>query len=69
MYYGAFQFPNLMINLHPDSVMAYLVYPNGPARTTVVSGQVADSAAWGELKLRPDRAGRQLSGARCPAAP
>lgn len=37
MYYGVFQFPNLMVNLHPDSVMAYLVYPNGPARTTVVS--------------------------------
>ena len=37
MYYGAFQFPNLMVNMHPDSVMAYLVYPNGPGRTTVVS--------------------------------
>ncbi len=37
MYYGAFQFPNLMVNMHPDSVMAYLVYPNGPARTTVIS--------------------------------
>jgi len=37
MYYGAFQFPNLMINMHPDSVMAYLVYPHGPARTTVIS--------------------------------
>ena len=37
MYYGVFQFPNLMVNMHPDSVMAYLVYPNGPARTTVVS--------------------------------
>jgi Rieske 2Fe-2S family protein len=37
MYYGIFQFPNLMVNLHPDSVMAYLVYPNRPARTTVVS--------------------------------
>ena len=36
-YYGAFQFPNLMVNLHPDSVMAYLIYPNGPARTTVIS--------------------------------
>jgi Rieske 2Fe-2S family protein len=36
-YYGVFQFPNLMVNLHPDSVMAYLVYPNGPARTTVIS--------------------------------
>jgi len=37
MYYGVFQFPNLMVNLHPDSVMAYLIYPNGPDRTTVVS--------------------------------
>jgi hypothetical protein len=37
MYYGVFQFPNLMVNMHPDSVMAYLVYPNGPARTTVIS--------------------------------
>jgi Rieske 2Fe-2S family protein len=37
MYYGVFQFPNLMVNLHPDSVMAYLIYPNGPSRTTVVS--------------------------------
>jgi Rieske 2Fe-2S family protein len=37
MYYGAFQFPNLMVNLHPDAVMAYLIYPRGPARTTVVS--------------------------------
>ena len=37
MYYGIFQFPNLMVNLHPDSVMAYLVYPKGPGRTTMVS--------------------------------
>ena len=37
MYYGVFQFPNLMINLHPDAVMSYLVYPRGPDRTTVVS--------------------------------
>jgi Rieske 2Fe-2S family protein len=36
-YYGVFQFPNLMVNLHPDSVMAYLIYPNGPSRTTVIS--------------------------------
>ena len=37
MYYGAFQFPNLMVNLHPDSVMAYLVYPKAPDRTVVIS--------------------------------
>jgi Rieske 2Fe-2S family protein len=37
MYYGAFQFPNLMINLHPDALMTYTLYPRGPAHTTVVS--------------------------------
>ena len=37
MYYGVFQFPNLMVNLHPDAVMSYLVYPRGPDQTTVVS--------------------------------
>jgi Rieske 2Fe-2S family protein len=37
MYYGVFQFPNLMVNLHPDSVMTYRIEPHGPARTTVTS--------------------------------
>jgi glycine betaine catabolism A len=37
MYYGAYQFPNLMLNLHPDCVMYYLGYPRGPSHTTVVS--------------------------------
>ena len=37
MYYGTFQFPNLMLNLHPDSAMYYILYPRGPAHTTVVS--------------------------------
>jgi Rieske 2Fe-2S family protein len=37
MYYGAYQFPNLMINLHPDTVMYYLGFPKGPNHTTVVS--------------------------------
>ena len=37
MYYGAYQFPNLMLNLHPDTVMYYIGYPNGPNTTTVVS--------------------------------
>jgi Rieske 2Fe-2S family protein len=37
MYYGAYQFPNLMLNLHPDCVMYYIGYPKGPAQTTVVS--------------------------------
>lgn len=37
MYYGTYQFPNLMLNLHPDAGMAYIALPNGPAHTTVVS--------------------------------
>jgi Rieske 2Fe-2S family protein len=37
MYYGVFQFPNLMVNLHPDSVMTYLIYPRAADRTTVIS--------------------------------
>jgi Rieske 2Fe-2S family protein len=37
MYYGTFQFPNLMLNLHPDAAMYYIAYPKGPGRTTVVS--------------------------------
>jgi glycine betaine catabolism A len=37
MYFGAYQFPNLMLNLHPDCVMYYIGYPKGPSHTTVVS--------------------------------
>jgi Rieske 2Fe-2S family protein len=37
MYYGSYEFPNLMLNLHPDAVMYYIGYPRGPNHTTVVS--------------------------------
>jgi Rieske 2Fe-2S family protein len=37
MYYGTFQFPNVMLNLHPDAAMVYYALPTGPAHTTVVS--------------------------------
>ena len=37
MYYGTYQFPNLMLNLHPDAGMYYLALPNGPGHTTIVS--------------------------------
>ncbi|MEA2555510.1 MAG: glycine betaine catabolism [Actinomycetota bacterium] len=36
-YYGTFSFPNLMINIHPDSVMYYIGFPKGPNETLVVS--------------------------------
>jgi Rieske 2Fe-2S family protein len=36
-YYGAYQFPNLLVNAHPDCVMYYIGYPKGPGHTTVVS--------------------------------
>ena len=44
MYYGVFQYPNLLLNLHPDSAMYYILYPKGPSHTTVVS----------EYLFRPD---------------
>jgi glycine betaine catabolism A len=37
MYYGSYEFPNLMVNLHPDSMMTYIAMPKGPNHTTVVS--------------------------------
>jgi phenylpropionate dioxygenase-like ring-hydroxylating dioxygenase large terminal subunit len=37
MYYGSYEFPNLMLNLHPDCGMYYVAYPKGPNHTTVVS--------------------------------
>ena len=37
MYYGTFQFPNLMLNLHPDAAMYYIALPRGPAHTTIIS--------------------------------
>jgi Rieske 2Fe-2S family protein len=36
-YYGAYHFPNLLLNVHPDCVMYYVGYPTGPAHTTIVS--------------------------------
>ena len=37
MYYGTYEFPNLMLNLHPDVVMSYIAFPKGPDHTTVIS--------------------------------
>jgi Rieske 2Fe-2S family protein len=37
MYYGSYEFPNLMLNLHPDCVMYYLGFPKGPGHTQIVS--------------------------------
>jgi Rieske 2Fe-2S family protein len=36
-YYGTFSFPNLMINIHPDSVMYYITFPKGPNETLIIS--------------------------------
>ncbi len=37
MYFGSYEYPNLMLNLHPDCIMSYIGYPKGPNHTTVVS--------------------------------
>ena len=57
MYYGAYQFPNLMLNLHPDCVMYYIGYPTGPGHTTVVSEYLfrPETIADPELQARAGR--------------
>ena len=37
MYYGSYEFPNLLLNLHPDCVMYYIGLPKGPTHTQVIS--------------------------------
>jgi Rieske 2Fe-2S family protein len=37
MYFGSYEFPNLMLNLHPDCGMYYIAYPKGPTHTQIVS--------------------------------
>ena len=37
MYFGSYQFPNMILNLHPDCAIVYIGYPKGPNHTTVVS--------------------------------
>jgi glycine betaine catabolism A len=37
MYYGSYEFPNLMLNLHPDCAMYYIAFPRGPRHTQVIS--------------------------------
>ncbi len=37
LYFGAHQFPNLMVNFHPDAVMTYRLEARGPSHTTVTS--------------------------------
>ena len=54
MYYGVFQFPNLMVNLHPDAVMTYLLLPRGPAHTTVVSEFLFRPEAIADPGFRPE---------------
>ena len=38
MYQGSYEFPNLMVNLHPDGMMSYIAMPKGPNHTTVDLG-------------------------------
>ena len=55
MYYGSYEFPNLMLNLHPDCVMYYIGYPKGPNHTTVVSEYLfrPETIAGPEFKPEP----------------
>ena len=54
MYYGTFQFPNLMLNLHPDCAMYYIAYPRGANHTTVVSEFLFRPETIAAPDFRPD---------------
>ena len=54
MYYGTFQFPNLLLNLHPDCAMYYLLFPNGPGHTTVISEYLFRPETIASASFRPD---------------
>jgi glycine betaine catabolism A len=54
MYYGTYQFPNLMLNLHPDAAMYYLALPRGPAHTTVISEYLFRPETIAAPDFRPD---------------
>ncbi len=54
MYSGTFQFPNLMLNLHPDAAMTYLLLPRGPGHTTVVSEYLFRSETIASPDFQPD---------------
>jgi Rieske 2Fe-2S family protein len=54
MYYGAYQFPNLMLNLHPDAAMYYLALPRGPGHTTVISEYLFRPETIASPEFRPE---------------
>ncbi len=54
MYYGTYEFPNLMLNLHPDCVMYYLAFPRGPRHTTVVSEYLFRPEVIGGPDFKPE---------------
>jgi Rieske 2Fe-2S family protein len=54
MYYGTFQFPNLLLNLHPDAAMYYLLLPRGPGHTTVISEYLFRPETIAAPDFRPD---------------
>ena len=54
MYYGTFQFPNLLLNLHPDCAMYYLLFPQGPGHTTVISEYLFRPETIAAASFKPD---------------
>jgi Rieske 2Fe-2S family protein len=54
MYYGSYEFPNLLLNLHPDCVMYYIGYPKGPSHTTVVSEYLFRPETIGGPNFKPE---------------
>ena len=60
MYYGTFQFPNVLLNLHPDAAMVYTLYPRGAGHTTVVSDYLFAPGHHRRARLRPGSRGRAV---------
>jgi Rieske 2Fe-2S family protein len=54
MYFGSYEFPNLMLNLHPDCVMYYIGFPKGPNHTTIVSEYLFRPETIGGPSFKPE---------------
>jgi Rieske 2Fe-2S family protein len=48
--------PNLLLNIHPDYVMFHLVFPEAPARSTVISEWLFHAEAPSQPDFRPEEA-------------
>jgi Rieske 2Fe-2S family protein len=53
-YYSIF--PNLLLSMHPDYVMAHQIWPQGPDRVRILCDWYFNSSAFGRPDFNPDDA-------------